>query len=169
MDVMTRSSARGIGRSVAGTVMAVAVAVGGTPAFADDSVNTGYFGGVAIMGYDTVAYFTEGKATKGSEKFSYEWLGTPWHFANAKHREMFISEPLKYAPQYGGYCAGEVALGSVTVNTDPEAFKIIDGKLYLIYDKGSAESFAAHAAEAVAKADENWPKVAADLELDQYH
>ncbi|MBB4278935.1 YHS domain-containing (seleno)protein [Rhizobium mongolense] len=169
MEVMTRSRQRGIGRSVAGTVLAVAAVVGGSPAFADDSVNTGYFGGVAIMGYDTVAYFTAGKATKGSEKFSYEWLGTPWHFANAEHRDMFISEPLKYAPQYGGYCAGEVINGSVTVNIDPEAFKIIDGKLYLIYDKKHAEVFAAHAEDAVAKADDNWPKVAADLEMDQYH
>ncbi len=169
MEVMTRSRARGIGRSVAGTVLAMAAVVGGSPAFADDSVNTGYFGGVAIMGYDTVAYFTAGRATKGSEKFSYEWLGTPWHFANAEHRDMFMSEPLKYAPQYGGYCAGEVINGSVTVNIDPEAFKIIDGKLYLIYDKKHAEGFAAQAEDAVAKADGNWPKVAADLEMDQYH
>jgi YHS domain-containing protein len=153
---------------VAVFVLAVATAVGGSAAFADDSVNTGYFGGVAIMGYDPVAYFTDGRAMKGSEKFSYEWLGTPWYFTNAKHREMFISEPIKYAPQYGGYCAGEVALGSVTVNTDPEAFKIIDGKLYLIYDKGSAEAFAA-SADARLRADGNWPKVAANLELDQYH
>jgi YHS domain-containing protein len=169
MDAMTRRGAPWIGRSVALSVLAVAASVGGLPAFADDSVNTGYFGGVAIMGYDPVAYFTEGRAMKGSEKFSHEWLGTPWYFANAKHREMFISEPIKYAPQYGGYCAGEVALGSVTVNTDPEAFKIINGKLYLIYDKGSAEFFATHAAEAVPKADDNWPQVAARLELDQYH
>jgi hypothetical protein len=169
MDAVTRSSSRGIGRSVAVFGLAVAAAVGGSPAFADDSVNTGYFGGVAIMGYDPVAYFTEGKAIKGLEKFSHEWLGTPWHFASAKHREMFVSEPMRYAPQYGGYCAGEVALGSVTVNIDPEAFKIIDGKLYLIYDKGSADWFAAHAAKDVAKANDNWPKVAAALELDQYH
>jgi YHS domain-containing protein len=169
MEVVTRSGARAIGRSVAVFGLAVAAAIGGPSAFADDSVNTGYFGGVAIMGYDTVAYFTEGKAVKGSEEFSYEWLGTPWHFANAKHREMFMSEPLKYAPQYGGYCAGEVGNGSVTLNNDPEAFKIIDGKLYLIYDKGDAEWFAAHAADAVPQADSKWPKVAADLELDQYH
>jgi YHS domain-containing protein len=163
-----RTGAREIRYFAVGVAVTLAVAVSGSNAFADDSVNTGYFGGVAIMGYDTVAYFTEGKATKGSEKFSYEWLGTPWYFANAKHREMFISEPIKYAPQYGGYCAGEVALGSVTVNTDPEAFKIIDGKLYLIYDKGSAEEFAAHAEVAVPKADANWPKVVADLRLDNY-
>ena len=90
-------------------VFAVAAIAGAGSAFADDSVNTGYFGGVAIMGYDTVAYFTDGKAVKGSEEFSYDWLGTPWHFASKKHQEMFMSEPVKYAPQYGGYCAGEVA------------------------------------------------------------
>lgn len=164
-----RAPTRGLRGSVAMVILAIAANVGGPPAFADDSVNTGYFGGVAIMGYDPVAYFTRGKAMKGSEKFSYEWLGTPWHFANAKHREMFISEPMKYAPQYGGYCAGEVAFGSVTVNIDPEAFKIIDGKLYLTYDQGGANWFATHAVEAVAKADDNWPKIAADLNLDQYH
>jgi len=106
---------------------------------------------------------------KGSEEFTYEWLGTPWHFASKKHQEMFMSEPVKYAPQYGGYCAGEVVGGGVTINVDPEAFKIIDGKLYLIYDVGNADSFAAHAAEEIPKADANWPKVAANLKLDQYH
>jgi len=154
--------------SVAPAVFA-AIAIGGAAsALADDSVNTGYFGGVAIMGYDTVAYFTEGKAVKGSDEFSYEWLGTPWHFASKKHQEMFISAPVKYAPQYGGYCAAEVAgSGSVTVNVDPEAFKIIDGKLYLIYDAGNAAAFADDAKELVPKGDTNWPIVKAKLELDQ--
>ena len=150
-------------------LVAVAAVAGAGSARADDSVNTGYFGGVAIMGYDTVAYFTDGKAVKGSEEFTYEWLGTPWHFASKKHQEMFMSEPVKYAPQYGGYCAGEVVGGGVTVNVDPEAFKIIDGKLYLIYDVDNADDFAAHAAENIPKADANWPKVAANLELDKYH
>jgi hypothetical protein len=128
-------------------------------------VNTGYFGGLAIMGYDTVAYFTDGKAVKGSEKYSYEWLG---HFASKEHQDMFMSEPTKYAPQYDGYCAGEVASNeSVTVNVDPEAFKIIDGKLYLIYDLGNAEKFAANANDVVPKADENWPVVEAKLAVDQ--
>jgi len=152
--------------SASAAVFAVA-AIGAGSALADDSVNTGYFGGVAIMGYDTVAYFTEGKAVKGSEEFSYEWLGTPWHFASQKHKEMFMSEPAKYAPQYGGYCAGEVAgSGSVTVNIDPEAFKIIDGKLYLVYDQGNAEAFADNAVDLVPKADENWPVVEAKLRID---
>src|SRR5215204_2920449 len=89
-------------------------------AFAVDPVNTGYFGGVAIKGYDPVAYFTEGRAMKGSEQFSYDWLGTPWHFANARHRELFIDDPNKYAPQYGGHCVGEVAARGDTINLDPE-------------------------------------------------
>jgi len=153
---------------VAALVAAAAVAGAGS-AWADGSVNTGYFGGVAIMGYDTVAYFTDGKAVKGSEEFTYEWLGTPWHFASKKHQEMFMSEPVKYAPQYGGYCAGEVVGGGGTINVDPEAFKIIDGKLYLVYDVGNADSFAARADEEIPKADANWPKVVANLKLDKYH
>lgn len=158
-----------IGKLMAAIGFTFAATASGVSALADDSVNTGYFGGVAIMGYDPVAYFTENQAVKGSEKFSYEWLGTPWHFANSEHRDMFINEPVKYAPQYGGYCAGEVVGGSVTINVDPEAFKIIDGKLYLIYDRGGAENFAANADDLVPKATANWPKIVADLNRDQYH
>jgi YHS domain-containing protein len=149
-------------------LVAIALSTETRPVLADESVNTGYFGGVAIMGYDPVAYFTENRAVKGSEKYSYDWLGTPWHFASREHQEMFASEPIKYAPQYGGYCAGEVVAGSVTVAIDPNAFKIIDGKLYLIYDKPDADDFAAHAGDYVAKADANWPKIQARLELDKH-
>jgi len=139
------------------------------PCLADGTVNTGYFGGVAINGYDPVAYFVDNRAVKGSDKYSYDWLGTLWHFANDAHRELFKSDPVKYAPQYGGYCAAEVAgSGSVTVNIDPEAFKIIDGKLYLIYDHVHTDEFAAHAEDAVPKADANWPKKKAELALDNY-
>ena len=156
-------------RSAFGATFAIALMVSCVPALATDPVNTGYFGGVAIMGYDPVAYFTDGRAVKGSEEFSYEWLGTPWHFATQKHREMFMSEPVKFAPQYGGYCAGEVVGGgTVTVNIDPEAFKIIGGKLYLVYDKSHADEFAARADHNVPKADANWPNIVADLKLDRY-
>jgi len=166
---MTALSTRWIRNSTSALAFVLAIA-SGVPAFADDSVNTGYFGGVAIMGYDPVAYFTEGKPVKGSEKFAYDWLGTPWHFANKKHQEMFMNEPEKFAPQYGGYCAPEVAVtGTATINIDPEAFKIIDGKLYLVYDAGSADFFADGAKELVPKANENWPKVQAKLEEDPFH
>jgi YHS domain-containing protein len=168
MQMSTAIKLKLVRYSVSAAAFALAAVAGAGSAFADDSVNTGYFGGVALMGYDTVAYFTEGKAVKGSEEFSYEWLGTPWHFASKEHQEMFMSQPAKYAPQYGGYCAGEVAgSGSVTVNIDPEAFKIIDGKLYLVYDQGNADTFADNANDKIPSADVNWPVVEAKLAVDQ--
>ena len=138
-------------------------------AAADDTVNTGYFGGVAISGYDTVAYFTDGRAVKGSEEFSYDWLGTPWHFASRKHRDMFMSEPVKYAPQYGGYCAGEVAFNGVTVNIDPDAWRIIDGKLYLGYMKEFAADLEAHPDKWLPNAEANWPGVESKLKQGKYN
>jgi YHS domain-containing protein len=150
------------------TVVAVALPSGARPALADDTINTGYFGGVAIMGYDPVAYFTDNKAVKGSDKYSSDWLAATWYFASQKHQEMFMSEPERYAPQYGGYCGGEVAAGSVTVNIDPEAFRIIDGKLYLIYDEVHAADFAAHANDMVRKADANWPAIKVKLEQGKF-
>ncbi|WP_202905601.1 YHS domain-containing (seleno)protein [Cypionkella psychrotolerans] len=147
----------------------MALVAGVVPVLADGTFNTGYFEGIAIKGYDTVAYFTENRAVKGSEEYSYEWLGTPWYFVSAKHRDLFQSNPVKYAPQYGGYCAGEVVGGSVTVDIDPEAFKIIDGKLYLIYDKTDADDFEAHASDYIPKADANWPEVKAELEQDLFN
>jgi len=146
-----------------------ALILGSVPALADGKVNTGYFGGVAIMGYDPVAYFTEGRATKGSEEFSYDWLGTPWYFASREHRELFIGDPVKYAPQFGGYCAGELASGGITVNIDPDAWRIIEGKLYLLYQKGGAAYLEAHPEDWVPKAEANWPKIEAKLEQGKYY
>lgn len=161
---------RPVARMLAFSALAgIALATGVGPVLADSSINTGYFGGVAIDGYDPVAYFTENRAMKGSEEFSYEWLGTPWYFVSSKHRELFKSDPIRYAPQYGGYCAGEVVGGSVTIDIDPEAFKIIDGKLYLIYDKTNADDFEVNSAEYIPKADANWPEVKAELERDLFN
>jgi YHS domain-containing protein len=110
-------------------------------AWAEDFVNTGYFGNVAIKGYDTVAYFTQHEAVEGSPQFTYDWLGATWQFASAENRDLFAKEPAKYAPQYGGYCADGVSFGTVTTNIDPKAWRIIDGKLYISYDPGAAEGF----------------------------
>lgn len=128
-------------------------------AFAADPINTGPFGEVAIKGYDTVAYFTESRAVKGSSKFAYEWLGTPWYFKSEENREQFKSDPVKYAPQYGGYCALGVGLGhSASENIDPEnSWRIIDGKLYFISDPSGAEMLDHPDGKAmIAKADSNW-------------
>ena len=158
-----------IRKYIVAPTFSIALMVGCVPALAADPVNTGYFGGVAIMGYDPVAYFTEGRAVKGSEVFSYDWLGTPWQFASSKNRELFIADPTKYAPQYGGYCVGEVAFKGDTINIDPEAWAIIDGKLYLGYSKTFMAEFEARSGEFLTKAEANWPAVKTQLEQAQFH
>src|SRR5690349_2934507 len=90
-------------------------------------VNTGYFGDIAIRGYDTVAYFTENKAVEGLPQYSTRWLGAEWHFASAENRDLFKEDPVKYAPQYGGHCADGVSFGTITTNIDPKAWRIIEG------------------------------------------
>lgn len=89
--------------------------------------------GIAINGYDTVAYFTDGKPVKGNEAFAYEWNGGKWLFASQAHLDLFKSNPTKYAPQYGGYCAYGVSQGYL-VSIEPDQFTVQDGKLYLNYD-----------------------------------
>jgi hypothetical protein len=84
----------------------------------------------AIDGYDVVSYFTDGRAERGQSDITTEWNGAKWHFTSAEHRDAFIKDPLKYAPQYGGYCALGMAHGG-DVPTNPEAWSIVDGKLYL--------------------------------------
>ena len=91
--------------------------------------------GVAINGYDTVAYFTENKPVKGSPAFTTAWNGAQWQFASQKHLDLFKATPEKYAPQYGGYCAYGVSKGYL-VSIEPEQFTVLDGKLYLNYDSG---------------------------------
>jgi YHS domain-containing protein len=128
------------------------------PVFADQVVNTGYFGDVAIKGYDPVAYFTEERAVEGSPEYSYRWLGATWHFASAENRDMFQREPVKYAPQYGGHCADGVSFGTITTNIDPKAWRIIEGKLYLSYDPGAAEGFEKSATK-LTESKKYWPDV----------
>ncbi|MDP3857507.1 MAG: YHS domain-containing (seleno)protein [Stagnimonas sp.] len=117
------------------------LALAGT-AYAAPAVNTLKRGlisdsatGVAINGYDTVAYFTDGKPVKGSEAFTYSWNGAQWQFASKAHLDLFKAAPEKYAPQYGGYCAYGVSQGYL-VSIEPEQFTVLDGKLYLNYDSG---------------------------------
>jgi YHS domain-containing protein len=90
-------------------------------------------GDTAILGHDPVAYFTEGRAVKGRDAFTHEWMGAKWKFASQAHLDAFKAAPEKYAPQYGGYCAYGVAQGYL-VKIEPEQFRIVDGKLYLNYD-----------------------------------
>ena len=93
--------------------------------------------GLAIKGYDPVAYFEMGKAVKGSEHFRYEWLGQEWRFASAEHRDLFASNPIKYVPQFGGYCSETHTVSEV----NPTAWQIVGGRLYLFFSEESAERF----------------------------
>jgi YHS domain-containing protein len=114
--------------------------------------------GLAVRGYDVVAYFTDAKPTKGSPEFQMEWNGAKWQFANATHLQMFQANPEKYAPQYGGYCAWAVHKG-YTADADPQAWAIVGGKLYLNYNASVQKQWQQGAEERIQAADQNWPKL----------
>lgn len=132
-------------------------------AYAGRTINTDWWSGVAIGGYDPVAYFTMNRATEGSEKFTYEFLDSEWHFANAEHRDLFVKSPLEYVPQYGGYCAAAVTQDSSTRTVDPRVWRIVDGKLYLFFSERSGNDWT-YDDPAVANADGAWDRVKAGLE-----
>ena len=114
--------------------------------------------GVAINGYDPVAYFTDGKPVEGTDMHSLSWKGATWYFASAENKEIFEAMPEKYAPQYGGYCAYAVSYGS-TATTAPEAWSIVDGKLYLNYSVGVQRRWNSDQQGYIKKANKNWPNV----------
>jgi YHS domain-containing protein len=113
-------------------------------------------GDVAIRGYDTVAYFTQGKAVPGNNAFVTEWMGAKWKFASQQHLDLFKASPDRYAPQYGGYCAYGVSQGYL-VKVDPEAWSVIDGKLYLNYDAKVQALWKKDAARYIKLADSKFP------------
>ena len=113
---------------------------------------------IAIKGYDPVAYFTENKPVKGSEEYSFEHNGAVWLFSSEENRVLFISDPKKYSPQYGGYCAYAVSR-NMTASIQPELFTIEKGKLYLNYNNSVNNRFLKNMDKYIAKADENWPKI----------
>jgi len=116
-----------------------------------------FSGGLALKGYDAVAYFNDGNAYQGSEEFTHEWNGAKWRFVSAANRDAFAIDPQKYAPQYGGYCAWAVGHG-YTAKGDPEAWKVVDGKLYLNYNKDVQAMWAQDIPGYIEKGDQNWPK-----------
>lgn len=86
--------------------------------------------GVAIKGYDPVAYFTDGKPTRGKEAFRFKWDDVTYQFATEENRETFKANSKRYVPQYGGYCAYAIAVNQIA-DIDPEEWAIVDDKLYL--------------------------------------
>ena len=145
-------------RSITTIALALLLLVVPSAAWSKDLVNTTLFGKTAIHGYDPVAYFTDGKPVMGKDEFVFEWGGAKWHFATAAHRDTFKSAPEKYTPQYGGYCAYAVSQGH-TADIDPNAWSIVDGKLYLNYNADIQTKWKADIPGYIMKADKNWPAV----------
>ena len=112
--------------------------------------------GVAIDGTDPVAYVSDGRPIAGSKQFSLEWNGATWLFASAENRERFRADPERFAPQYGGYCAWAVGHG-YTASTDPEAWSIVGGKLYLNYSRDVQKQWEPDKEQWIEKADGLWP------------
>ncbi len=128
-----------------------------SPAFAIGPVNK-TSDGVAIKGYDPVAYFVDGKPVKGNRAFEYVWMGAKWYFASADHKDLFIRNMEKYAPKYGGYCAYAISRGSVA-DIDPEAWTVVGGRLYLNLSKKIRDKWSKDIPGNIKKADENWPAI----------
>lgn len=139
-------------RTLAALLLAAILA---TSAFAGE-VND--VSGQAIGGYDPVAYFTEGRPLKGSPGHAATHRGATFHFATAANRDRFAADPDRYAPQYGGFCAFGASRG-YKADTDPDAFTIVDGKLYLNYNQAVRSQWQKDVPGHVAKADANWPSV----------
>lgn len=127
-------------------------------AFALDPVSTSLFSDKAIKGYDTVAYFTENQPVKGKSEFSVEHQGATWLFSSQENLDLFKADPEKYAPQFGGYCAYAVAQNS-TAPIKPELFTIVDGKLYLNYNRSINDKWLANQDKFIKDAEANWPSL----------
>ena len=114
--------------------------------------------GAVIRGYDVVSYFTDGKPAKGDRSHAVMWKGAMWYFSSRKNRSAFEMNPVAYAPQYGGYCAWAVSRG-YTASVVPEAWQIVDNRLYLCYSLSVRDRWSRDIPGNIASGDANWPKV----------
>lgn len=118
--------------------------------------------GLAIKGYDPVSYFMQDKAEKGKKEISFTDQGVSYRFVSNAHRDAFRMNPSKYAPQYGGWCAYAMGHDGSKVEVDPETFKIINGKLFLFYNRlfnNTLKSWNLDEARLHKQADANWQKI----------
>ncbi|AQG78294.1 YHS domain-containing (seleno)protein [Spirosoma montaniterrae] len=114
--------------------------------------------GKAIRGYDPVAYFTDGKPVPGDSSLSYRYQNATWYFASQQHLNAFKESPEKYVPQYGGYCAFGLSRG-YKAPTEPDAWTVSDGKLYLNYNQKVRTEWDKDRAGNIQKANQNWPTI----------
>jgi YHS domain-containing protein len=136
-------------------LMLAAVVLSASAASPVDPVNKDR-SAVAIKGYDPVAYFKQSAPVKGSAEFTHQWNGATWRFSSKGNRDEFASKPDMYAPQFGGYCSWAVSQG-YTADIDPNAWKVVNGKLYLNYNKSVQKKWEADQNALIEKANRNWP------------
>ena len=155
IDGQRAVAAEGIDEASSSSLLAqtpTAVAEGnGARYFVDDR-------GIAIRGTDPVAYFNQGGPIRGNSELAYRWNGATWHFSSAENRDLFVANPERYAPQYGGFCAWAVSQG-YTAPIDPGAWKIVDGKLYLNFNQQIQRRWERDIPGNIGKANTNWPKL----------
>ena len=114
--------------------------------------------GVVIEGYDPVAYFLDNKPTKGKPSFSAKFEGGTYFFANKENRETFLASPGAYTPAYGGWCSYGVRVGK-KFRIDPNAWKIVDNRLFLQLDQGTQKVWLKDQAKNIEIADRLWPSL----------
>jgi YHS domain-containing protein len=136
--------------------LATTPAIAGVPG-STSSINTDAKG-LALGGYDPVAYFDTGKPTRGMETFSASYAGARYLFASDAHRKTFLSEPKKYVPEFGGFCAVGTSFGE-KVDIDPETGKVVKGKLYVNSNAKAQGIFDKDTSGTITKAEHNWPTV----------
>ena len=142
------------------SVIALAFAMFAFPALADTAPPMTGMPRLAIGGYDTVAYFTAGKATPGRLDYETVWHDARWQFSSKENLDLFVANPEKYAPQFDGHCALGVAIDAGHKDTvDPEAFTIVNGKLYINHTKYWTTEWRKNESENIANAEKNWTTV----------
>lgn len=129
----------------------------GVAAAGEPPINTNRRG-LAVKGYDPVAYFDVGEALRGSEDHELDWSGATWRFVSEENRSRFADDPDRYAPRYGGYCAWAVSRGE-TADIDPTQFKVVDGRLYLNYSAKIQKRWEEDIPGNISRADQNYPRI----------
>lgn len=140
--------------TVLGSMFAALLVIAATPVLAKDVTHST----PGISGYDPVAYFTEGKPMKGSGYHVAEYQSVTYAFASKDHKQLFEDNPEKYVPAYGGYCAYGVAVGKKFVS-DPEAWKVVDGTLYLNLDKDIQNKWLQDVSGYIKKSEAHWKEI----------
>jgi len=145
-----------LSKTLAGAVLSAMLFANAFAAGVDVNATTT---GLALRGYDPVAYFTSGAPTPGDFQITAEYNGATYRFASEENKALFVASPEAYAPAYGGFCAFGTAMG-FKFDGDPQLWRIVDNKLYLNLAPGIQERWEADRANLIVAADENWQTIA---------